>query len=73
MMANKIDRINHLIAASAGLRDQLEAMAIEFASLHNSPPGSNDWDDLYSVIRDGDNYEGVMLSIRRRHAKRRKS
>lgn len=71
-MANKVDRINQLIAASAHHREQLEAMASEFGLLHNAPPGSCDWDDLYGVIRDGNDYRYTLLSIRRRHAKKRK-
>jgi hypothetical protein len=74
IMANKVDRINRLIDASRHHREQLEAMAIEFATLHNAKPGSCDEDDLIGVILDGDDYKYVMLAIRRRHAntKRRK-
>lgn len=68
VMANKIDRINQLIAASAHHREQLEAMAVEFATLHNARPGSSDEDDLVAVILDGEDYRYALLGIRRRHA-----
>lgn len=71
-MPNKVDRINHLLSASAMLRDQLEAMALEFCAIHNAKPGTEDYEDLLGVILDGDNYKRVMLDIRKRHIERSK-
>jgi len=68
-MANKIDRINHLIALASHYRDQLAAMAEEFRSLHGARKGSCDDDDLEGVIYDGEDYRCVLTRIRKRRAK----
>jgi hypothetical protein len=67
-MTNKVERIEHLLKVAAVHRDQLEAMASEFCELHNTKPGSEDHEDLLSVILDGEDYKGVMLDIRKRRA-----
>jgi hypothetical protein len=67
---NKIDRINTILGSSAHHREQLNALAEEFCNLHAVKPGSDDEEDLVSVILDGDNYKRVLLEIRRRRAKK---
>lgn len=59
----KIDRINHLLKLSQHYRDQVEAMAIEFVSLHDEAPGSNEADELMHCIYDGANYQDCMRKI----------
>jgi len=70
-MANKIDRINHLVTLAGHYRDQLAAMAEEFRDLHGAKPSSHDDDDLQGVIYDGEDYRSVLMRIRKRRAKRR--
>ena len=69
-MSNKIDRINAILASAVHHRDQLDAMATEFVQLHGAKPGSEDEEDLVSVILDGDDYRRVLLEIRRRYVRR---
>lgn len=67
--ASKVERINHIIDLSKHYRDQLAAMADEFAGLHDVEPGSHDHDDLTGCILDGEAYESVMKRIISRRAK----
>jgi hypothetical protein len=69
MPSNKVDRIKAILATSAHHREQLEALAAEFCQLHAVGRGTEDEEDLLSVILDGDNYKRVLLEIRRRRAK----
>jgi hypothetical protein len=60
---NKVDRINHLLNTSEHYREQLAAMAAEFADLHQANIGSHDYDDLMGCILDGEEYESAMRRI----------
>lgn len=66
---SKVERINHLLNTARHYREQLGAMAAEFADLHLSKPGSCDGEDLMSCIYDGNDYAETMLRIRNRHIK----
>jgi hypothetical protein len=66
----KAERINHLLTIARHYREQLGAIAAEFADLHVSRPGSCDGEDLMGCIYDGNDYTETLLRIRNRRAKR---
>lgn len=67
---SKIERIKTILGTATHHREQLNALADEFCTLHAVKMGSEDEEDLVSVILDGDNYQRVLLAIRKRRAKK---
>lgn len=62
-MTDKVNRINHLLARSAHLREQMEAVAEEFVELHGYK--SNSWQSvlLKSVCWFGEDYQEVLHNV----------
>jgi flagellar motor component MotA len=63
---NKVERINHLLNLSKHYREQLAAMAAEFAELHQANIGTHDFDDFMGCILDGEEYDSVMRRVMNR-------
>lgn len=65
---NKVERINQLLAVSARLREQLEAVSTEFVELHGYEVDHKTFAsiELYDVCWCGTDYDEAMHNIMER-------
>lgn len=62
-----VKKVDEMMATAAHHREQLHALAKDFAALHSEPAGSCQADELMHVILDGQPYDDAMARVMQLH------